>query len=102
MHQWQSQTQSTWDVVDLATAFVLQSVAATAAAASAAATVFGAGHPHEAAGHGQLGGLGKVGQDASCRVGQTSLEGGLGLGSLQRGTAQHHINSLNRHKHSTD
>lgn len=80
-------TLRTWDVVNLATAFVLQSVAAAAAAAaSTAATVFGTSHPHEAAGHGKLGGLGKVGQDASRRVGQTSLEGGLRLGSLN--TAQ--------------
>lgn len=40
----------TWDVVDLATAVMLQSVAATATAASAA-TVLCTGHPHEAAGH---------------------------------------------------
>lgn len=76
-------TLRTWDVVNLATAFVLQSIAAAAAAAaSTAATVFGTSHSHEAAGHGKLGGLGKVGQDTSCRVGQTSLEGGLRLGSL--------------------
>lgn len=43
-------TVRTWDVVDLATAVVLQSVAATAAAASAA-TVLGTSHSHEAAGH---------------------------------------------------
>lgn len=64
---------------------MLQSVAATAAAAaaaSAAATVLGAAHSHQAAGHRQLRGLGKVGQDAPRRVGQTSLEGGLGLRSL--------------------
>lgn len=44
-------TVGTWDVVDLATAVMLQSVAATAAAASTAATVLGTGHSHEAAGH---------------------------------------------------
>ena len=42
---------ATWDVVDLATAVMLQSVAATAATAASAATVLCTGHPHEAAGH---------------------------------------------------
>lgn len=44
-------TVGTWDVVNLATAVMLQSIAATAAA-STAATVFGTSHSHEAAGHG--------------------------------------------------
>lgn len=49
----------TWDVVYLAMAVMLQSVAATAAAPTA--TVLGTSHTHEAAGHRQLRGLGKVG-----------------------------------------
>ena len=55
-------SSSTWDVVDLPAAVVLHPVAA--AAAPPAATVLAAGHPHEAAGHRQLGGLGEVRQDA--------------------------------------
>lgn len=82
-------TAGTWDVVDLATAVMLQSIAATAAAASTAATVLGTGHSHEAAGHWQLGGLGEVRQDTSRRVGQTSLQGGLRLGSLRTVQTSH-------------
>lgn len=41
----------TWDVVDLATAVMLQSVAATTATAAATATVLCTGHPHEATSH---------------------------------------------------
>lgn len=48
---------------------MLQSIAATAAASTTTATVLGTGHTHEAAGHRQLGGLGKVGQDTTSRVG---------------------------------
>lgn len=71
----------TCDIVDLTMAVMLQSIAA--AAASAAATVLGASHAHEAASHRQLGGLGEVGQDAPCGVGETSLHGGLRLRSLK-------------------
>lgn len=73
----------TWDVVDLPTVVMLQSVTAAVAAASTAATMLGTGHAHEAAGHRELGGLGKVGQDPSCRVRQPLLQGGLRLGSLR-------------------
>lgn len=69
-----------WDVVYLAMTVMLQSVAATAAAPTA--TVLGTSHTHEAAGHGQLRGLGKVGQDASSGVGQASLQGRLRLRGL--------------------
>lgn len=69
----------TWDVVDLTAAVVLQPVAS----ASSAAAVLGTAHPHQAAGHRQLGGLGEVGQDSPGRVGQTSLERSLRLGSLE-------------------
>lgn len=72
----------TWDVVYLAMTVMLQSVAATAAAPTA--TVLGTSHTHEAAGHGQLRGLGKVGQDASSGVGQASLQGRLRLRGLQK------------------
>lgn len=54
---------STWDVVDLTAAVMLQPVTATAS--STAATVLGTAHSHQAAGHRQLRGLSKVGQDPS-------------------------------------
>lgn len=92
---WDTSWVHAWDVVDLPAAVMLQSTAAaTAAAASAAATVLGTAHPHQAAGHRQLGGLGKVGQDASRRVGQAALQGGLWLRSLR---TQHTAQGLTHH-----
>lgn len=77
-------TPPTWDVVDLPAAVVLQGSAAAAAA------VFGAAHPHEAAGHGQLGRLGEVGQHALSGVGQASLQGRLRLRRLSTKTPLSH------------
>lgn len=71
----------TWDVVDLAAAVVLQSVAA----ASSAAAVLSAGHPHQAARHRQLGGLSEVRQHAPCRVREAALQRRLRLGGLGTG-----------------
>ena len=88
----------TRDVVDLASAVVLQPVAAAAAAAAAApgpavaaaaapaGAALGTRHAHQAGGHRQLGGLGEVGQDAARRAGHPPLHLGLGLGRLGRHT----------------
>ena len=83
----------TRDVVDLATAVVLEPVAAAAAAAAAAAgpavaapagAALRTGHAHQTGGHRQLGGLGEVRQDPACRAGHPPLHLGLGLGRLDR------------------
>ena len=55
-------------------------------------------HAHEAAGHGELGGLGEVGQDASGGSTQAALEGGLGLGHLGlRGLASERMDTHIKH-----
>ena len=56
---------------------------ATTTAATSSSAALLPRHPQQAAGHGELGCLGEVGEDAPRRAGETPLHGGLRLGSLR-------------------